>query len=110
MAGRRPPTPTSEEDQDPETAYAPKHTAYGEGNSAYARRQAARLFKLATGFEKDWEDVADFISMGRTALGVVDEDDEFLPPPPDESEATPADEDPIPPRPAPVGKDLPGTE
>ncbi|KAJ7447499.1 hypothetical protein B0H11DRAFT_2162118 [Mycena galericulata] len=77
-AGLRPPAPTDEEGLDPLTAYAPTHPAYGEGNVAYARRQSARLVKLANRFETEWTDVKDFISMGRTALGIVEEDSNMV--------------------------------
>ncbi|KAJ7497824.1 hypothetical protein B0H11DRAFT_2226462 [Mycena galericulata] len=110
MAGVRPPAPSDEAARDGATAYAPTHKAYGEGNLAYARRQAARLVKLANRFEKEWEDVADFISMARTALGVVEEDDVFLPSPgeEEEEEEEAEDERPVPPRPLPP--DLPRTD
>ncbi|KAJ7429392.1 hypothetical protein B0H11DRAFT_1768215 [Mycena galericulata] len=94
--GLRPKSPTDEEERDPLTAYAPTHPRYAEGNVAYANRQAARLLKLANRFETEWQDVEDFVSMGRTALGVVEEEVEFLEP--EESEETPADEQPVRPR------------
>ncbi|KAJ6532331.1 hypothetical protein DFH09DRAFT_1408462 [Mycena vulgaris] len=86
--------------------YAPRHKAYEEGNTAYAKRQAARLRRLGALFEKDWEDVPDFIGMGRTALGVLPEEDDFPAPPPvptgDDTQETPApDEQEVPPRPPP---------
>ncbi|KAK6988860.1 hypothetical protein R3P38DRAFT_2804109 [Favolaschia claudopus] len=56
-------------------AFAPKHTAYAEGNIAYAKCQAALLRRLADSFELKWADTADFISMGRAAMGVVPEDE-----------------------------------
>ncbi|KAJ7434610.1 hypothetical protein B0H11DRAFT_1757333, partial [Mycena galericulata] len=101
MIGVRPAAPADEDEADAGTAYAPKHQAYGEGNQAYAERQAKRLLKLAGRFEKEWEDVEDFISMGRTALGVVEDEEELgeEPTAPDEFEVTPADEEPVPPRP-----------
>ncbi|KAJ7429767.1 hypothetical protein B0H11DRAFT_1944234 [Mycena galericulata] len=47
MAGIRPPPPADEADRDGATCYSLTHRAYAEGNLAYARRQAARLVKLA---------------------------------------------------------------
>ncbi|KAJ6457468.1 hypothetical protein DFH09DRAFT_1063427 [Mycena vulgaris] len=81
---------------------APAHKAYDEGNVAYARRQALRLHELAALFETKWEDVPGFISMGRTALGILPEEEEELAPwdPAVDVEEVP-DEEPVPPRPPP---------
>ncbi|KAJ6500304.1 hypothetical protein DFH09DRAFT_1375882 [Mycena vulgaris] len=82
--------------------YAPAHKAYDEGNVAYARRQALRLRELTALFETKWEDVPGFISMGRTALGILPEEEEELAPwdPAVDVEEVP-DEEPVPPRPPP---------
>ncbi|KAJ7025298.1 hypothetical protein C8F04DRAFT_1191646 [Mycena alexandri] len=107
-AGRRPQGPEEDVDRVPGVAYAPKHPSYAEGNVAYARRQAEILRTRAAQFEEMWVDAADFIDMGRTAVGQddnvaegadedadgVDEDDMVL-----DGEA--GDEQPIPPRPVP---------
>ncbi|KAJ6530884.1 hypothetical protein DFH09DRAFT_1250330 [Mycena vulgaris] len=58
-------------------AHAPTHKAYEEGNVACARRQALRLCQLAALFEEKWEDIPDFISMGRTALGILPDEEEI---------------------------------
>ncbi|KAJ6472963.1 hypothetical protein DFH09DRAFT_1343669 [Mycena vulgaris] len=102
LAGKRPPAP-SEGEMKERIAYAPSHKAYAEGNIAYSRRQAARLLKLAALFEKKWEDVPDFISMGRMALGVLPDEEEALAPWDSvaEEDATTVDEEPVPPRPPP---------
>ncbi|KAJ6480691.1 hypothetical protein C8R47DRAFT_1218538 [Mycena vitilis] len=71
-ANKRPAAPASEADRDPAIVYAPKQKWYAEGNIAYAKRQASLLRKLRSGFEEKWEDVDDIISMGRTAIGVVE--------------------------------------
>ncbi|KAJ7127920.1 hypothetical protein C8R44DRAFT_616252 [Mycena epipterygia] len=99
LAGKRPPG-VHDEERAPDIAYAPKHRAYQEGNLAYAKRQATRLRKLAELFEEEWVDVADFISMGRTALGILLEEEEFLPTIGAEAEQA-VDEQPVPPRPEP---------
>ncbi|KAJ6575925.1 hypothetical protein B0H10DRAFT_2345941 [Mycena sp. CBHHK59/15] len=69
--------------------------AYREGNRAYARKQADIQRKLSAQFQDEWKDVADFISMGRTALGILPPDEEYCPPvDPDAG----SDELPVPPR------------
>ncbi|KAF8217388.1 hypothetical protein K438DRAFT_1557227, partial [Mycena galopus ATCC 62051] len=45
-------------------AYAPENAAYTEGNVAYVYRHAARLHKLATVFEEQWNGVEDRKSGG----------------------------------------------
>ncbi|KAJ7033004.1 hypothetical protein C8F04DRAFT_958270 [Mycena alexandri] len=109
-AGQRPQAPEDDADRVPGVAYAPKHAAYAEGNVAYTKRQAEILRTRAQQFEEMWVDAADFIEMGRTAMGNGDadavdanaadardtdaEDDMVV-----EGEA--GDEQPIPPRPHP---------
>ncbi|KAJ7646891.1 hypothetical protein FB45DRAFT_1019176 [Roridomyces roridus] len=93
-AGIRPAAPLNDNDRDAFTAYAPEHKAYQEGNIAYARRQAARLHQLAQRFEEQWKDIPDFISMGRMALGVVEEEDAELVAV--EGDVAPPDELPVP--------------
>ncbi|KAJ7016310.1 hypothetical protein C8F04DRAFT_1281905 [Mycena alexandri] len=73
-AGQRPPAPEDDTGRLPHVVYAPKHRAYPEGNIAYAKRQAAILRKRAEQFEKAWQDVPDFMEMGRSALGDMGED------------------------------------
>ncbi|KAJ7037178.1 hypothetical protein C8F04DRAFT_1257406 [Mycena alexandri] len=100
--------PEEDVDRVPGVAYAPKHPSYAEGNVAYARRQAEILHTRAAQFEEMWVDAADFIDMGRTAVGQddnvavgadadadgMDKDDMVL-----DGEAS--DEQLIPPRPVP---------
>ncbi|KAJ7775286.1 hypothetical protein B0H16DRAFT_1712863 [Mycena metata] len=106
-AGQRPQAPGEDGDRVPGVAYAPKHPSYAEGNVAYARRQAEILRTRAAQFEEMWVDAADFIDMGRTAVGQddnaaeeavaadgVDEDEMVL-------DGEVGDERPIPPRPFP---------
>lgn len=107
MSGKRPQTPAAMAERVEDIAYAPTHKAYLEGNVAYATRQATRLDKLGALFEAQWRDIPDFISMGRAALGVMPEEDEYLPVPPAEVDLTEdggsptADEEAVPPRPLP---------
>ncbi|KAJ7147717.1 hypothetical protein C8R43DRAFT_1129633 [Mycena crocata] len=98
IASMRPAPPEDEADRVPGVAYAPTHAAYTEGNLAYSRRQAARLRKLRDVFETQWEDLADFISMARTALGQSEEDTEYLPPYTAVEEDNGPDEEPVPER------------
>jgi hypothetical protein len=101
-------TPPEDETQRlPNIPYAPRHKAYEEGNLAYAKRQAAILRKLTNGFEDQWKDVDSFIEMGRTALGILPEDEttEVEEEAADKEEkewnedGPHVDEDPVPPRP-----------
>ncbi|KAJ7022279.1 hypothetical protein C8F04DRAFT_1272825 [Mycena alexandri] len=87
-AGQRQQAPEDDTEQVPYVVYAPRHRAYQEGSIAYAQRQAAILCKRAEQFEKEWEDVPDFIEMGRSALGDM-RDGEIRE---DEDEATVEDE------------------
>ncbi|KAJ7701065.1 hypothetical protein B0H16DRAFT_1748807 [Mycena metata] len=109
-AGQRPQVPEEDGDRVPGVAYAPKHPSYAEGNVAYARRQAEILRTRAAQFEAMWVDAADFIDMGRTAVGDddnaaegadavgdgVDEDEDDM-----VLDGEGGDEQPIPPRPVP---------
>ncbi|KAJ6613763.1 hypothetical protein B0H10DRAFT_2222002 [Mycena sp. CBHHK59/15] len=65
LAGKRPP---------------PHRMRLTNGNRAYARKQADIQRKLSAQFQDEWKDVADFISMGRTALGILPPDEEYCPP------------------------------
>ncbi|KAJ7024596.1 hypothetical protein C8F04DRAFT_1270138 [Mycena alexandri] len=67
--GQRQQAPEDDTERVPYVVYAPRHRAYQEGNIAYAKRQAVILRKRAEQFEKESEDVPDFIEMGRSALG-----------------------------------------
>ncbi|KAJ6613766.1 hypothetical protein B0H10DRAFT_2165228 [Mycena sp. CBHHK59/15] len=80
LAGKRPPPPPNAADECDDIVYAPDSHAYREGNRAYARKQADIQRKLSAQFQDEWKDVADFISMGRTALGILPPDEEYCPP------------------------------
>ncbi|KAJ7149782.1 hypothetical protein C8R43DRAFT_887865 [Mycena crocata] len=68
ITAKRPAAPKDKHDQNPN------------GNIAYAKKQASRLRRLAELFEEQWRDIPDFIGMARTALGVSEEESEYLPP------------------------------
>ncbi|KAJ7745296.1 hypothetical protein B0H16DRAFT_1726862 [Mycena metata] len=76
-AGRCPQAPEDDKRRVPHVAYAPKHRAYQEGNTAYARRQAGILRKRAEQFEKTWEDVPSFMEMARAVMADMGEDGTF---------------------------------
>ncbi|KAJ7127318.1 hypothetical protein C8R43DRAFT_957997 [Mycena crocata] len=103
----RPQPPENAAERSIDIAYAPEHKAYREGNAAYASRQAWRLRKLARQFTESWKDVPDFISMGRTALGVLPEEEEEAWEPGETDEAL--DELPVPARAAPAAVPVPAT-
>ncbi|KAJ6602940.1 hypothetical protein B0H10DRAFT_1958012 [Mycena sp. CBHHK59/15] len=71
LAGKRPPPPLNAADECGDIVYALDSRTYQEGNGAYARKQADIQRKLSAQFQDEWKDVADFISMGRTALGIL---------------------------------------